>query len=183
MNDQEKLFQLQLFLANLVLLVAWAVPSAFRWVPLRWAAAPMGLALIAAIIHLLFLGPVWFGRVPEAEPGEKTFTVMAVNVHTANRDFDHVLSLIRAEEPHVLFLLEVDTAWREALAPLDDMYPFHRWWVSDHDNFGIAGLCRVPGARGRLRNLSPKTAKVSDTIHVVFPWRGREVEVRMHLEW
>jgi endonuclease/exonuclease/phosphatase (EEP) superfamily protein YafD len=170
-------FSLQILIAELVLLILWALTLAFRWIHWKRAIVPIALTVVAMTNPLFDLWPLWFGEAAVVETGAKSFNVMAVNVHSSNRSFEHVLALVEAEKPHVVILLEIDSKWREALSVLEGEYPSNYFQPSDHDNFGIAALSRIAGATLTARNLRPEIPHVADTVHVVLPWEGRKVEV------
>jgi len=49
-------------------------------------------------------------------PMDRRFTVIAANVLMGNRDHDKVRALIDREDPDILFLMETDALWTEALS-------------------------------------------------------------------
>jgi len=170
-------FQLQLLLAESPLAIAWLALPSLRMIPWRKAAAPLLLLAAALSFHAVRLAPLWLASPVEAAAGSRPFRVMAANVHTRNDDCASLLAAVERERPDVLILLEVDSKWRKALEPLRSMYPSMMFSASDYDNFGIAGWSRVPGSRVDIRNLKPQAPRVSDTVHILFEWEDRQVEV------
>lgn len=69
--------------------------------------------------------------------------VVALNVHTPNRQHDRVVAYLRETEADVIVALEVDSRWARALEALNDRYP-HRVVEAREDNFGIVLLSRKP---------------------------------------
>ena len=69
--------------------------------------------------------------------------VMLANVLTVNRDFDAFTAEVARQDPDILCVQEVDTAWKEVLEGLRGKYP-HQRIKPRSDNFGIALLSRLP---------------------------------------
>ncbi len=69
--------------------------------------------------------------------------VVSLNVLKVNDNKQAVLEYLRSSDADVLFLMEVDVPWSEALSTLTEAYPHYRFWPQD-DNFGLALLSRVP---------------------------------------
>ena len=55
-------------------------------------------------------------------PTERRITIIAANVLMSNDDHDAMRRLIDREDPDILFLMETDSVWVEALRPLLDRY-------------------------------------------------------------
>lgn len=110
----------------------------FRWrrkpVPLAIAGVTL-LAVAAQVVPILAGEPLEAGDAPRLR-------LLSLNVLTANREKQRVLDYITREDPDVVFLMEVDSEWEEALAPLATRYPHH---VIDarEDNFGVAFFSRA----------------------------------------
>ncbi|MCU0722292.1 MAG: hypothetical protein MUC63_01500, partial [Planctomycetes bacterium] len=170
-------FRLQLLAGQSLLAAAWAALPALRLLPWRKAAAPLALLAAASALHALAIAPLWTAPPARGAAGSLPFRVLSANVHTANSDFASVLAAVERERPDVVVLLEVDSRWSKALAPLDAAYPFRAFSPSDGDNFGIAILSRVPGSRARIDNPAPAEPRVADTAHALFEWEGKTVEV------
>lgn len=75
--------------------------------------------------------------------------IMALNVHTSNRLHARTISAIRRAKPDVVFLLEVNDRWSEALRALADEYPYSLVEPREH-NFGMAVLSRRPWASAQV---------------------------------
>ncbi|MBB5040407.1 endonuclease/exonuclease/phosphatase family protein [Prosthecobacter dejongeii] len=76
------------------------------------------------------------------EEGAK-LRVVSLNVLTGNPQKQGVLDYLRSTRADVIFLMEVDAAWGEALESLKSNYP-HHLLGSREDNFGVAFFSRVP---------------------------------------
>ena len=57
------------------------------------------------------------------ETGRPTISLLAVNVLMENDDHDRLIGLIEEERPDILFLMETDARWAEALGPTLSGYP------------------------------------------------------------
>ncbi len=103
----------------------------------RWLVA----AGLNALLHISLIAP-WYIS-PPAEPQETvTVRVMLANVLTRNPDKEAVLDAIRAEEPDVLVLLEINGEWEEALEALETEMPYG-FALPRKGNFGIALRSRL----------------------------------------
>lgn len=139
-------FRFQMLVADGVLVVGWAALALTGRVPLRKTLPPLAASALALALCLQPLLPLWTAG-PAGSPGGEPFTVFSANVHTGNRDREALLASIREERPHVVFLLEVDEAWMEALEALRPDYPVCAAADLDRGNFGLAAFSRVEGSR------------------------------------
>ena len=105
------------------------------------------------VIHAAPVFPYLFVTEPPATLGAPQVRVMQINVHTGNRDHQAVEQAIRAANPDIVGLLEVNQRWLRALAPLHARYPF-RVEHPQEDNFGIALFSRFPIDNPQLRPLA-----------------------------
>ncbi len=169
-------FRLHLLLLDGAFLFSWVVVAIAGRVPWKRALPFLGVAVASFLFCFLALAPLWLAWPPEAGEGVSKLKVMSANVHTPNRDVDHLLALVEKERPHVLFLFEVDAWWRGALSSLNESYPVRVQADLDRGNFGIAAFCRVPGARGEARELGSGGVSTPATAHLVFSWEGRTLE-------
>lgn len=87
---------------------------------------PVSLAAFVFIINAaVILGESRF-RAPAATTADSdTWTVASINLNFLNREFDRVERWIRAEQPDVVVITEVDRPWLRTLEQLADLYP-HR---------------------------------------------------------
>jgi len=69
--------------------------------------------------------------------------VVSLNVNIANQHKSAVLDYLRAADPDVIVLIEVDGDWTSALESLRATYPL-QLFAPRGDNFGLAFLSRVP---------------------------------------
>ncbi len=111
-----------IYLALALLLAAFLVTSSKRWLTVA--------ALIAVIaINLWRMWPY----VPVAEtqialaneeaPADRCFTALSANVKVKNEGYGQVAEQIRQFDPDVLFLMETDQRWVDALEPVLAGYP------------------------------------------------------------
>lgn len=135
----------------------------------RWAwgnAAALGLGLLLVI-------PPLFRTAPSAARDESPrLRIWMQNVHSSNRQYDRVLASIREADPDVILVLEVTAGWRQALAVLENDYPYHLIEARE-DNFGIAFFSRVPVAESRVVDFSGYDVP---SVQAALNWAGRSVE-------
>ncbi|MEX2214627.1 MAG: endonuclease/exonuclease/phosphatase family protein [Phycisphaeraceae bacterium] len=160
----------------LVMLVALCcVPSLIRQPVWR-------LALIAGVaVNSAMVLPIFFGRdTREANLDIPPLTVLAFNVHTANKQHDDAVKYMAATGADLILVQEVNDAW---LADLQQGLPEYDVLLARarDDNFGIALLARrdaLHETRG-LRITSVKTIDPSaglsrvPAIELLGHWHGR----------
>ncbi len=69
--------------------------------------------------------------------------VISSNILILNRNYDKVLSFVRADKPDVAIFIEVDEAWAKNLATLKDILPYSTDLPLSFD-LGIAVFSRLP---------------------------------------
>lgn len=119
------------------------------------------LAILTAAVGMTDVVAVWPYVMPArhaalaAVESRPSLRVLSQNVNTANDQFAQVLSLVEAEQPDVVLLLEVNARWMVQMRPLDASYPYH---ISSprSDNFGIA-------LWSRLELLEPRIEPMTET--------------------
>jgi endonuclease/exonuclease/phosphatase (EEP) superfamily protein YafD len=119
------------------------------------------IAVILAIAgwhlyHILPFTPVWSTEVPTAEvqPGDNqvTLKVLTANVTYTNDHYAEVLAMVRREDPDLLLLIEIDRAWAEGLAPLDEYYAYRVGEVRA-EGLGIVLWSRIPLLEQEVKHL------------------------------
>ena len=99
--------------------------------------------LLAAVVLARGWYPVIAGGLRRAPSAEADLRVLAMNVKTANRDFERACEFIAGSEADVVVVTEVDEDWERALRGLEERYP-NQVCEPRFDNFGIAILSRMP---------------------------------------
>jgi len=140
----------------------WAgeLAASFRW-QLGWLGVAGALALailrarsaafVVVLIALWMLAPGLWLHLPHrgAEHAGTALRVATVNVLTQNRDGESVRAWIRAEDPELVAVQEVDAFWLGELQQLEDVWP-HRVTSPATDaefherTFGMAILSKRP---------------------------------------
>lgn len=77
-----------------------------------------------------------------AEPG-RCFSAMSVNVKVKNKQYDKLIGQLRRFDPDLLFLMETDEAWMQALEPVLSQYG-HVTRHPQPEAFGLAFATRLP---------------------------------------
>lgn len=150
--------RLQLTLALVVPLVMLAV---HRW----WSRPRTEHAVWVAVIlatggwqlsHILPFTPVWPTEVPSAEfqldEAETPLKVLTANVTYTNDHYAELLAMVQREDPDLLLLIEVDNAWAEKLAPLDQHYA-HRVGEVRSEGLGLMLWSRFPLLEQEVKHL------------------------------
>ncbi len=57
-------------------------------------------------------------------PGEKVLDILVCNVYQHNRNYQKLIDLVKEENPSVLFFLETDEEWQNALKTVTDDYEY-----------------------------------------------------------
>jgi endonuclease/exonuclease/phosphatase (EEP) superfamily protein YafD len=97
-----------------------------------WAAVALAVMVLngAAIVP-------WYLPVAGAVDQGTPLRVMLANVLTSNTNHEAFVDFVRREDPDILVIEEVSTAWRASLAVLEDTY-VDTFSLPREDNFGIA---------------------------------------------
>lgn len=69
--------------------------------------------------------------------------IVSLNILTENRRYQDALDYLGKADADILFLMEIDTAWAEAMEPLKQSHPHHLVHARE-DNFGLALYSRLP---------------------------------------
>ncbi len=125
-------FRLQYLVVSLLLLVAFAALRS------PWYAAVL---LVTVIVNGAVVAP-WY-RATELRTDGRELKILHANVLSTNSDHDRLLSLIRGEQPDLVFLQEISPAWERALSALHTDYP-HHYVEAREGNFGIAVFSKTP---------------------------------------
>jgi endonuclease/exonuclease/phosphatase (EEP) superfamily protein YafD len=144
----------------------------FRWqalvvcaVALGWAVAKRRRVVLGvALLSLALNGWLFFkiAAAPSSGNVRPDFMVriVSLNVLTSNPDHAAVLTFLQQADADILFLMEVDQRWAQALQPLLLTHP-HHLIKPRQDNFGLALFSRLPLEELRLlsaEELAPGTA-------------------------
>lgn len=106
----------------------------------KWFVASALFALMNICLIMPFYMPAH--RVAHKKRG-MGFSVLIVNVHTSNRDYERTIRIVKQMRPDILAIEEVDSQWVAAISALNGIYPYRKTLPRD-DNFGIALLSRIP---------------------------------------
>jgi endonuclease/exonuclease/phosphatase (EEP) superfamily protein YafD len=97
----------------------------------RGASQLLLFALVVTIGYQLAMilpyTPLWRAELlpSSAPPGDRSLSLLVVNVLMSNRESDRLLELIRASDPDLILALETDAWWRDRFEALAPAYP-HR---------------------------------------------------------
>jgi endonuclease/exonuclease/phosphatase (EEP) superfamily protein YafD len=159
----------------------WAgeLAASFRW-QLGWLGVVAGLTLAllrarwaapsVVLLALWLLSPWYWLYVPRggADPAGSPLRVATMNVAMFNRDGASVRAWIRAEDPEVVAVQEVDGFWLPELQQLGDLWPHRVTFPADEDSFhartfGMALLSKRPmRALGQFSHLGRSCGLVAE---------------------
>ncbi len=115
-----------------------------RW---RWAILCGAMIIVnAGLIVPLYLGG------ESAPEGVVVYRVILANVYSGNREPREVIDFLRAEDPDIIVLEEVTSAWMQRLSVLGEAYPVSIAKPAE-GNFGILLLSRLPLVDGRIEEI------------------------------
>lgn len=136
-----------------------------------WAAA----AVAAATLALAPVVPWYLGAdAAPADPARPWVKFLASNVYYANYHRRRIQDLIAKEDPDLVGLVEVNSAWLHRLKPMRERYPYH-FEVPDERYVGLALYSRLPLENARVLQLpgEPSTPAIAATLKA----RGGDVEI------
>lgn len=125
-------FRLQYLLVSLLLLFL------AMWLRSPWMIAALG---ITVAINAVYVVPWYFGA--DESPSGTELKVLHANVLSRNTEYERLFEMIEVEQPDVIVLQEISSAWATALQTLHRAYPFSQIEARS-GNFGIALLSRLP---------------------------------------
>lgn len=113
------------------------------------------VCLALGLTGFVYGGAITYGRVPwrtmplalpvtitDADFGH--VKILSANLHSSNKDHQTVFDLIKAEQPDIILLMEVNDAWMRDLRSLNNAYPSHRSVPDGTGDFGISVWSRLP---------------------------------------
>ena len=86
------------------------------------------------------------------ENPENTFRLMVANVYMENTHMPDVLNLVDKHQPDLLLMLETNEAWRKAMQPLEETYPY-RILEPLENTYGLLFYSRLPFDDDEVRYL------------------------------
>lgn len=87
--------------------------------------------------HVIVFTPLFSPEVGSSKSSEVSFDVMIANLKFENENYKSVANEIRAGNPSILVLIEVNDSWRRGLDELRQEFSFHHEVLRD-DGLGIA---------------------------------------------
>jgi endonuclease/exonuclease/phosphatase (EEP) superfamily protein YafD len=131
-------FRLQYLLGGLVAAIAYTLSK-----------QKIGLlvALFCVGLNAIEIVP-WY--LPIERSRDRDLRIMISNVMTSNHRYGDVIDYVRAENPDLLVIMEMDTVWQYHLEPLKSLLPYS---ISEprSDNFGLAIYSKLPLANSQIR--------------------------------
>lgn len=116
---------------------------AVLWTLFRRRRLVLIVALASFLLNAWLLGSLGLGLPRQPSIGPEPLRVVSLNVLTSNPDKQRVLDYLRTTNADIIFFMEVDSAWAQALEVLKADYP-HALMREQEDNFGSALFSRVP---------------------------------------
>ncbi|WP_443944472.1 endonuclease/exonuclease/phosphatase family protein [Pedobacter sp. AW1-32] len=88
------------------------------------------ILMAVGVFYLAFL--IWpytlFGqkmiKKDQLLPNEKALNILVSNVYQENRKYEDLIALIQSSQPDIIFLLETDKKWMDAIQVATKQYPF-----------------------------------------------------------
>ncbi|MCO4783668.1 MAG: endonuclease/exonuclease/phosphatase family protein [Candidatus Cloacimonetes bacterium] len=123
------------------------------------------LCLICLSINLFSILPIYLEHHPQTPVKTPTLiSAMSINVLALNQNKKAVIDLIKAKNPTLISLQEVNNSWDKSLVVLDKTYPY-KLVIPQEDNFGIALFSQLPLTESKVitytKNSGPSiTAKI-----------------------
>lgn len=167
-------------LQKFVLILAVTVAGYFSWPLQNWFYKALLGTLLISIVYLVY--KIWpytvlakkeMKRVRPSDAANE-LKIFAANVLQDNRQYQKLIQQIRASDPDILFLLEVDKGWADAISELEENYP-HRVVQAQDNTYGLLFYSRLKLEKAKLRFIVKDDVPSIDAI-VVLP-SGQKVQV------
>lgn len=148
--------RMQLAIMGAVLLLVLGILQYFyQALPLAWFIL-LCLALGACLFYQCLriypytvLHAVEVKDVEEHHKGNR-IRLMSSNILQTNREYQRLIELVNKQDPDVLCLLETDQQWKDGVAPLYQLYPEYRDYVTDN-LYGMIVLSKFPIIRSAIK--------------------------------
>jgi endonuclease/exonuclease/phosphatase (EEP) superfamily protein YafD len=156
-------FRLQLLLGGIFATIAYALSK---------QKIGLWLALFCVGLNAIEIVP-WY--LPIERSSDRDLRVMISNVMTSNHRYGDVIDLVRAENPDLLVIMEMDFIWQARLEPLKSLLPYS---IAEPrtDNFGLAIYSKLPLANSQVREWG-KSAIVVPSLTADITVRDRVVSL------
>jgi endonuclease/exonuclease/phosphatase (EEP) superfamily protein YafD len=112
------------------------------------AMAVLGLSALPMATRLLIMQCL----PAQATEAQKALSIVCANVLFENRKFDHVIAMVKRENPDFFVAVETSPPWLEGLKPLEKQYPYRM--APDLGIFGISIYDKKP-FHGRIERIGP----------------------------
>lgn len=160
--------RLQKFVLVMLTLFGWV----YFWPELEIAYQGLAVALALSAAYLVykispytFLIPKEMKQVRDADP-ENSIRIFAANVYQENRQYSRMLEQIRAVDPDIIFLLETNQAWAQAVEELEKDYPFQLLQPLEN-TYGMLFYSRLKLEKAAVRYLVKKDIPSIEAIAVL----------------
>lgn len=157
------------YLAALLLIAAMFIGPRWRWATVAMFALVIGINIARIWPYSMLAGTqLALAESPQGKGQAQCFSAMAVNVKVKNKQYDMVADQLRRYDPDVLFLMETDQVWIEALEPIVDMYDH----VQKHPQpkaFGLVFATRLPVLKS---NVVENTHRDTPTLYATIQPEG-----------
>lgn len=116
----------QKFIILLILIVAWFFtfenPNIYEYIILTAEVISAGY-LFYIIFPYTDYGKTMIDKI-QPNPDEKVLDILVCNVYQHNRNYQKLIDLVKEENPSVLFFLETDEEWQNALKTVTKNYEY-----------------------------------------------------------
>ncbi len=157
------------YLAALLLLLALFAGSRWRWATVAMFALVIGITIWRIWPYSALAGTQLELAEGAATPeGPRCFSAMAVNVKVKNTQYARVAEQLRRYDPDLLFLMETDQRWIEALEPVLSEYD-HVQRHPQPEAFGLVFATRLPVIKS---NVVENTHRDTPTLYATLQPEG-----------
>lgn len=95
------------------------------------------------IVPFTPLGKTMIHRTKKKANTKDALNLLVANVYQYNRDYDRLLRLITDRDPDIVFLLETDAKWQQAVREIRKKYPYSIE-VPKNNTYGLLFYSRIP---------------------------------------
>ncbi len=157
------------YIAALLLVVAILVKSRWRWATVAMFALVIGIN-VWRIWPYSGLAGTQLGLAEASSTGDspRCFSAMAVNVKVKNKQYAKMIEQLRGYDPDLLFLMETDQPWIDALEPVLSQYG-HVQRHPQPEAFGLVFATRLPVLKS---NVVENTDRDTPTLYATVQPQG-----------
>ena len=137
------------------------------------------IILIFSIIYsfqkflpLTFLFPIQLPSIKQSNP-DRQIKILVYNVYQYNKEYQKLIDLINLENPHIVFLLETDEKWDNALKEIYPKFP-HKLKAIRNDTYGLIMMTNLDVTDSDVNHIVTENIP---SMELVFSFHEKKIKI------